>query len=139
MSDDALTTLRALECELHQPCVPGSRQRLVELLHPEFQEFGRSGATYTLADLLEHLPAESDPVEVHAQDFAVRKLSDAVVLLTYRSAHVNLSGALERHTLRSSIWLLEASGWQMVFHQGTPTEAFAQNLNEPPLVPRAES
>ncbi len=81
---------------------------------------------------------ESEPVEVHAQDFALRKLSDAVVLLTYRSAHIGPSGALERHTLRSSIWRLEASGWQIVFHQGTPTGAFAQNLDEPRPAPQVE-
>jgi hypothetical protein len=30
-------------------------------------------------------------------------------------------GMLERHALRASIWKCSPDGWQIVFHQGTPT------------------
>lgn len=119
-----LSTLCELERELHQPQCRGDRERLVQLLAPEFREFGRSGATYRRDDMLLRLPAETETPEIHAQDFAAHKLSDSIVLLTYRSAHVSSSGELFRHTNRSSIWCLGSSGWQMVFHQGTPTAAF---------------
>lgn len=122
-----LATLRELECELHQPKCRRNRDRLAQLLDPDFREFGRSGATYTRDDQLMSLPGDPEPPQIHAQDFIVNKLSDSIALLTYRSAHVNLSGELFRHTNRSSIWRLDSSGWQMVFHQGTPTDSFDQS------------
>lgn len=131
LSEPVLTVLQALECELHQPEVRRDRRRLAELIHPDFVEFGRSGRVYTQSEILEHLPSEAQAGKVYAQDFAVRFLSEDVALLTYQSAHVKHSdvpsaGTLERHTLRSSVWRLEAAGWKIVFHQGTPTEAFVQ-------------
>ncbi|MBN8563096.1 DUF4440 domain-containing protein [Leptolyngbya boryana CZ1] len=125
-----LATLRELECELHQPECRRNRERLVQLLAPDFKEFGRSGATYTRDDELISLPNDPEPPQIHAQDFAVNKLSDSIALLTYREAHVNSSGELFRHTNRSSIWRLDSSGWQMVFHQGTPTDPFDQSAVE---------
>lgn len=122
-----LSMLRELECELHQPKCRGDRERLTQLLDPDFKEFGRSGASYTRDDTLMLLPTDTEPPTVHAQDFALQKLSDSIVLLTYRSAHVNSSGELLRHTNRSSIWRLASAGWQMVFHQGTPTAPFDQS------------
>lgn len=122
-----LSTLCELECELHQPKCRGDRERLTQLLDPDFKEFGRSGSSYTRDDTLMLLPTELELPKIHAQDFAVQKLSDSIVLLTYRSAHVNPSGELFRHTNRSSIWRLNLSGWQMVFHQGTSTAPFDQS------------
>ena len=125
--DSLLFTLRALERELHEPKTRGSRERLARLLHPQFCEFGRSGAAYTQTQVIDQLLAESKPAKAHTQGFAVFELAPSVALLTYQSADVTLAGFLERHANRSSIWRLEASGWQMVFHQGTPTAPFAQN------------
>jgi hypothetical protein len=119
-----LSTLRELECELHQPKCRMDRERLTQLIAPDFREFGRSGATYTRDHMLMSLPTDPEPPQIYAQDFAVNQLSASIVLLTYRSAHVNPSGELFRHTNRSSIWRLGSSGWQMVFHQGTPTDPF---------------
>jgi len=120
-----LPMLRELECELHQPECRRNRERLEQLLAPDFREFGRSGTSYTRNDTLTLLPADTEVITIHAQDFAVLELSDAIALLTYRSAHIDPSGALFRHTNRSSIWRFNPSGWQMVFHQGTPTDPFA--------------
>ena len=121
-----LSTLRELECELHQPGCRRDRERLAQLLAPDFREFGRSGATYTRDYELMSLLSDAEPPQIHAQDFAVNQLSDSIALLTYRLAHVNPSGELFRHANRSSIWRLESSGWRMVFHQGTPTTPFDQ-------------
>jgi hypothetical protein len=117
-----LATLRELECELHQPECRRDQARLAQLLAPDFREFGRSGASYTRDHILVSLPSDPDPPRIHAQDFVVKPLSDSIALLTYREAHVNPSGELFRHTNRSSIWRLDSSGWQMIFHQGTPTD-----------------
>ena len=51
-----------------------------------------------------------------------RVLGPASALLTYRAAHRQPDGSLTRHTLRSSVWRLEAEGWQLFYHQGTPAE-----------------
>lgn len=122
-----LSTLRKLECELHQPECRKNRDRLAQLLAPDFKEFGRSGASYTRDYELMALPTDPEPPQIHAQDFAVNPLSDSIALLTYRDAHISPSGELFRHTNRSSIWRLSPSGWQMVFHQGTPTAPFDQS------------
>lgn len=122
-----LSTLRELERELHQPKCRGDRERLAQLLASDFKEFGRSGASYSRDHILATLPLEIKAPQIHAQDFAVQELADSIVLLTYRSAHISLSGQLFRYTNRSSIWCFNSTGWQVVFHQGTPTEPFDQS------------
>lgn len=119
-----LDTLRALEIALHDPVNRYDAAKLNELLHPSFKEFGRSGASYSFSDIIsQSTPSEVLP-KIHAQDFAVEALSEDFALLTYRSAYVDESGGLYRHTNRSSLWQLSESGWQMRFHQGTPTAAW---------------
>lgn len=127
MPTEPLSILTALECELHEPRVRRDRARLDELLHPTFSEFGRSGNAYTKTEIITLLLNEQEAVRVHAQDFRVLLLAEGVALLTYKSAHVTAGGTLERASLRSSIWKLGASGWQMLFHQGTATTGFAQD------------
>ena len=58
-----------------------------------------------------------------AEGFTLAKISEGAVLLTYKSFQRNAQGNAIRCTERSSIWMLtEKAGWQMRFHQGTPTE-----------------
>lgn len=126
-TEPLLSVLRTLECALHEPRVRRDRARLDALLHPSFSEFGRSGNAYTKTEIVALLLNEQEAVWVHAQDFRVLELAVDVALLTYKSAHVTEGGVLERQSLRSSIWKLGTSGWQLLFHQGTATTAFAQN------------
>lgn len=84
-----LDTLRTLEIELHQPPVRRCPARLTELLHPEFREYGRSGAHYTRNEILESLPAEQGATVIWSQDFELIELTDGLAVLTYRSAHVD--------------------------------------------------
>jgi hypothetical protein len=121
---DLLVHLRALEVELHQPAARGSSTRLDELIHPDFLEFGRSGAAYDKRGVLDALPSTTRHAEVFADNFALRRLSADVALLTYRSAQVQADGTLDRFTLRASIWQRAEGGWQMSFHQGTATAPF---------------
>jgi hypothetical protein len=122
--DSLLDQLRALEVELHRPEARGDASRLDALIHEEFQEFGRSGAAYSKADIVALLLSAEQHAHVIADRFVVRRLAAEVALLTYRSAHALPDGTLHRHTLRSSIWQLSATGWQMSFHQGTATEPY---------------
>jgi hypothetical protein len=126
MAESLQDTLMALEVELHRGAVRADRARMDALLHPEFIEFGRSGAVWTRAATLDEFAAPgaaSSAPTIHAEDFVLRELTDSLALLTYRSAHLAPDGTRSRFTLRSSLWQRGASGWQLRFHQGTPTEA----------------
>ncbi len=108
--------LEMLERELHEPSVRKSA-RASELLANDFLEFGRSGKSYSKAQVLEALGSESTEV-VTSSEYKLKLLSPTVALLTYKSQHNARSETL---TLRSSVWRKVGSTWQMVFHQGTPT------------------
>ena len=120
---DLLATLRELEQRLHRPEVRSHAGTVAEFLHPAFREFGRSGATYTREQILSEFTASQEDT-IWSQDYALEPVAEDVALLTYRSAHVGPLGALERHTLRSSLWQRTEQGWKMRFHQGTPTAPF---------------
>jgi len=121
VDEEDLQTLKQLEVELHQSATRRNASRMQELLHDEFEEFGRSGRRYTRREVLnEFVSADAVLPAVHAEDFEFKRLAECVVLLTYMSAHLDSSGAAHRYTLRSSLWVRSAGGWQMRFHQGTP-------------------
>ncbi len=96
--------------------------RLKELLRPDFGEFGRSGRRYGLPDLLMALPSKNEVPEVRAESLGLSQVDRGVVLITYRSAHVSPSVTLKQRTLRSSLWIQTKEGWQIRFHQDTPTD-----------------
>lgn len=126
MSVNLLEVLSCLEVELHHPGVRLGEARLQALLHADFHEVGRSGRAYdrptVLCFLAEQGASAESPPAVVPDCFAVRELGPACALLTYRAAHRLPDGSLTRHTLRSSVWLREAGGWQLYYHQGTPAE-----------------
>ena len=121
--DELKRHLCNLETALH--CRSGRRdgKALERLLHGAFVEIGRSGRLYGREEILQLLDSEA-AIRVHSQNFVMTELSDNIMLLTYRSARIDESGQLFRHALRSSIWQRTADGWQLRFHQGTPTDEF---------------
>ena len=123
---DLYLELKKLEVELHQASVRSDRTRLECLLHDSFMECGRSGRVYDRKEILDEISDETMDYSVWSQDFDAKKLSDELVLMTYRSAHINPHGSLTHHSFRSSLWQRTKSGWKMRFHQGTPTEEFEQ-------------
>ena len=129
MNDDGLLqTLQNLETELHLESTRRDSSRMAILLHPDFEEFGRSGRRYSRAEVLsEFASGSSDLPAVMSQGFALTRFNEKFALLTYVSAHLDSSGRPYRHTLRSSLWVLTPAGWQMRFHQGTPTDGFSQS------------
>jgi hypothetical protein len=116
-----LEELRELETELHKDETRRNRKRMEMLLHPDFVEFGQSGTRYSRADILKELASNSARPAIYASDFDLVILAQGVALLTYLSAHVDAGGTPHRHALRSSLWVYTEVGWQMRFHQGTPT------------------
>lgn len=117
-----LLELQPLEVELHHPGIRSNRERVEQLLHPEFHEVGRSGRTYDRQQIVLYLSSQQSFAVVESNCFSASELSPGVVLLTYRSAHVGADGKRERHTLRSSLWLKSGATWQLRFHQGTAAE-----------------
>lgn len=108
--------LLQLEQRLLDPAVRGSPGAVIPLLHHDFLEFGSRGRVYT-RDAIVQMMVQETPGVVKIRDFDVREVSDDVALVTYRTI-----GQEGRETLRSSIWLLGNSGWQIVFHQGTKVQ-----------------
>jgi hypothetical protein len=115
--------LRRLETELHTIEARRNRRRMETLLHSDFVEFGRSGRRYTRTDILNEFGPTSVLPTVRSGSFELAVLAEGIALLTYVSAHEDVDGKQSRHTLRSSVWVCTEVGWQMRFHQGTPTVA----------------
>ncbi len=114
-----LFKLQALEVELHHPGVRCNRERLEQLLHPDFHEVGRSGQAYSRETIISFLSSQHSQPTVVSDGFAVAELGSETALLTYRSAHVDSTNILANHTLRSSLWIKTDAGWQLRYHQGT--------------------
>lgn len=81
----------------------------------DFVEFGRSGRTYTRAEIIRTDP---HPITAVLKGLQVRALDVNTALVTYDSEAV-YDGKVE-YAHRSSIWSRGTNGWQMRFHQGTP-------------------
>lgn len=137
--DLLLQALRALEVELHRPEIRGKEVRVKALLHPEFEEVGRSGRKYDRAGMVAALLAESVPVDVASDDYALALLGPDAALLTYRSAHRQPDGALARHTLRASLWVHVGGAWQLRYHQGTAAAEPWQELSARTPPPATQS
>ncbi|MDX1699925.1 MAG: DUF4440 domain-containing protein [Melioribacteraceae bacterium] len=106
--------IRELEEHLLQPDIRSSKDKLDELLSNEFLEFTSSGNVKNKQDCLDGLQT----FQKELYDFSIKQLSDELLLSTYRLNYV----AINQHSLRSSIWKYSDDRWQMLFHQGTPTE-----------------
>lgn len=118
-SEELLEELQALEAQLHHPGSCCSRDRLEQLLHPQFHEVGRSGQAYSRDTVIGYLATVTVQPAVEADQYAVTALSEDCALLTYRSAKRLPDGTHAEHALRASVWLRTALGWQLVYHQGT--------------------
>jgi len=122
VDSELLEELRQLEELLHSREVRANGKRLKALLHPEVEEFGRSGKRYGRAEILAGLAAEQQAPEIRARYYELSILADGVALLTYVSAQVDKQGHATHHTRRSSLWLRSGGSWQLRFHQGTPID-----------------
>ncbi len=112
--------LHQLEKRLLQPEVRRFPSELTRLLADEFVEFGSSGQVYDRQTIIESLSKETT-IEISITGFKMVVLTPGVALVTYRAVCISEGDESPVHSLRSSIWKLADSRWQMVFHQGTPT------------------
>ncbi|MFJ9631733.1 DUF4440 domain-containing protein [Streptomyces sp. NPDC091280] len=105
------------EMRLLDPEVRAVPALVLELLDPEFIEFGASGRRWDVESILTVTSggsvSEASPVEV--SDMSGVVLAPGVVHLTYFADNQG------RRAWRSSLWRLSETGWRMYFHQGTLT------------------
>ncbi|WP_020077384.1 ribonuclease HI family protein [Cryocola sp. 340MFSha3.1] len=102
-----------LERELLEPAVRSDASRLAELLHPSFEEIGRSGRLWGRDAIISELAVEDDQAAA-MEVLAVDRVASETLLLTARTTDAR--GA----TLRSSLWVRSSGRWRLRFHQGTP-------------------
>jgi hypothetical protein len=112
LTDRDFQDLFELETSLHKKEVRSSPAAVAALLADDFIEFGSSGRVYNKMAVIELLRTEAVAADqkITVEKFVVRELSPNVALVTY---------LFSKSTLRSSIWRLSDSRWQMIFHQGT--------------------
>jgi hypothetical protein len=111
--------LRVLEEKLLQPSFRRNRKEIAELLAEDFYEFGSSGRVWNKQQILDHL--ETGPIfNVTIRDFQAKQLAPGAILVTYNLT-IQTPQTETTHSLRSSIWISHEDRWQILFHQGTPT------------------
>ncbi|WP_371621465.1 DUF4440 domain-containing protein [Streptomyces sp. NBC_01116] len=120
MTDESERAMQAAidgEMRLLDPEVRASPDRVLELLDPEFIEFGASGRRWDVESILTVTSGDSVSPEspVKVSEMTGTALAPGVVHLTY------LADNQGRRAWRSSLWRLTASGWRMYFHQATLT------------------
>ena len=111
-----LEELKRREPIFHRAEFAGSRAQVQAMTAEDFWEIGASGRRYSRAYVLDTLDARREhPVEhdFEATEFYCRELARDLYLLTYTL----LQG--ERKSRRATIWQRSASGWKVLFHQGT--------------------
>ena len=124
MAEAVLDEIRRLEEELLLPEVRSDANRLSELLHPEFVEFGSSGTVWTRDEILLRLPAETG-FSASISEVEIRLLAPDVALVTFEARISNGTGG-DSVSLRTSVWLRESGAWRVRFHQGTPIRAHVE-------------
>lgn len=117
--NEVLEEIKALECSLH-----GVRRTdgkwLERVLHPDFREITRSGRMVDRQQTVASLTAEAQELNLEADDFHLQMLNEDCAILMYKT-FTRAGNEKQRYTLRSSCWKkVVGTGWQMIFHQGTP-------------------
>lgn len=103
-----------LEYELHHLNRENRQDgTFIEVLHPEYKEFGQSGRIYTYENFAGN--RLTDDSEYDITEFAVMELADDSRLCTY----VLVNQTTGAKSNRSSVWVLHEGDWKMIFHQGT--------------------
>ena len=86
--------------------------KFLEILHPDFEEFGQSGKKFKKEDFC-NIDLDSNIYEI--EDFVVADLSNQTRLCKY----ILLDKTSNSKSIRSSIWVFYEKDWKLFFHQGT--------------------
>lgn len=91
-----------------------SNDKIMDVLHPDFKEFGKSGKVFYKTDIKQ---AQLDEDDYRISNFEEYILSEDCVLCTYTLFNTTNNTI----TNRSSIWKYYKNDWKLLFHQGTET------------------
>ncbi|MGE5681376.1 MAG: DUF4440 domain-containing protein [Bacillota bacterium] len=116
----------SLEERLIKPETRRNPEEVSLLLSEGFREFGSSGRIYDKSRTIEALRHEVQSSEAEIHDFDIVKLSESIVLATYRITRKSSGREDQVNSLRSSIWKFNGLTWEIIFHQGTPAENRAE-------------
>ena len=114
---EILAELSAREPIFHHPELGTTRADFETMTAEDFWEVGASGRCYSrtyVLDALEQRYALPHSDVWETMDFCCRRLAPDVYLLTY-----TLLQDKKRWTRRSTVWQRTATGWKIVYHQGT--------------------
>ncbi|KZN38659.1 hypothetical protein N480_13470 [Pseudoalteromonas luteoviolacea S2607] len=128
ITQELLDELILLERQLLEPSVRESKERLSILLDDDFYEISANGLLFNKRHVLSRLPSEKVP-QFYNQDFRGQMLADNIAQLTYHAAYRRNAYSNLQFSLRMSIWRKNAHGWQLLFHQGTPSPEFMLNYD----------
>ena len=113
-----LDELRPLEPIFHTPDFGLDPADAARRTAPDDWEVGASGRRYSrdfiLQTLADNPPANAATLRWRATGHALRQLSPDTYLLTYSLRQE------ARLTRRSTLWQRTSTGWQILYHQGTP-------------------
>lgn len=100
--------------QLHLKSENRTNNKILDILHPDFKEFGKSGKIYNMTDIKR---AQLDIDDYKISNFEEYKLSEDCKLCTYTL----INKTNKSITNRSSIWKYYDNDWKLLFHQGTET------------------
>jgi ribonuclease HI len=109
-SDEELVV--RLERALLTDEVRGDPAAVAALLHPAWEEVGRSGRRWSREEVLASIGSLDERVGLEV--LSVDRVGDALLLL-WRAVRAGGDA-----TVRSSLWVREGERWLQRFHQGTP-------------------
>lgn len=114
--DTVLAELAAREPIFHRRQFGTSREALEGMTEEGFWEIGASGRVYTrdfvIGTSLQRY-TEPEPHDWPCRDFSIRQLAEELYQLNY------ILEEPDRTTRRTTLWRNTATGWKIVFHQGT--------------------
>jgi hypothetical protein len=115
LNNEDIEHVISLELALLDPEVRRSRERVEDMLDPDFREIGASGHLWTRGEMVTALTGDDagDEHRITASEVHGVLVSPGLVLLTY------VSHAAGRSARRSSLWRQNGGVWRLLFHQGT--------------------
>lgn len=105
--------VRAAEEELLTSATRHDAERLAELLHPDFEEVGRSGRRWNREEIIAALLQEPDRPTPRTDEWDVQSVAPDVILVTFR-----VEGR-ERASRHASVWVRDEGQPRLRYHQGT--------------------
>ena len=93
-------------------------QNLIDRIHDEFIEYGKSGQVFDKNSIIKYLNNLDTDRDIEILSFKIKNIKEDLVIANY----ISYEKEIEAKALRTSIWKKECSDWKLYFHQGTVTK-----------------